>query len=78
MGLGLLLRRDEYGVFQRTSGTVNYSYDVPFNDDNHLAFGLGLGFVDTRIPMSGVSNNLEGTIGGQGEQAGVIDDYKGV
>jgi len=77
MGLGLLLRRDEYGVFQRTSGTVNYSYNVAFNDDNHLAFGLGAGFVDNRIPWGSIGV-IESTIDGSSELAGVVSDYKGV
>jgi len=78
MGLGLVLQRDQYGVFRRTTGRLNYSYDVKLNDKNDLVFGVGAGFNDNRISRNDIINGGEAIAEGIAELGANIDDYKGV
>ena len=49
IGLGVNLINDKFGVFNRTGGSLAYSYRVDLNDDHKVLLGLSAGFLNTNF-----------------------------
>jgi type IX secretion system PorP/SprF family membrane protein len=59
MGLGLNINDDQSGLIRSTRVLASYAYHVPLSDRNeHLNFGLSLGFDDSRVDYSKVNGDL--------------------
>ncbi|WP_345106511.1 type IX secretion system membrane protein PorP/SprF [Mucilaginibacter panaciglaebae] len=54
VGLGILLQRDQIGAQTTIAAYTNYSYRIQIgeNDDSRLAFGLGVGLIQSGIDGS--------------------------
>ena len=54
VGLGILLQRDQIGAQSTVAAYTNYSYRIQIgeNDDSRLAFGLGVGLIQSGIDGS--------------------------
>jgi type IX secretion system PorP/SprF family membrane protein len=77
MGLGVVLERDEYGVYQDTKGMLNYSYTATLAENHNLSFGLSGGFVDKRVDTKSIYSDLENAGQANSELDAIINDYKG-
>ena len=59
MGLGLNINDDQSGLIRSTRVLASYAYHVPLSDRNeHLNFGLSLGFDDSRVDYNKVNGDL--------------------
>jgi type IX secretion system PorP/SprF family membrane protein len=79
-GLGLIVVSDKKGLSNRTSGNVNYSYKIKFNDDAHLLFGVSLGIVNQQFNFNNaiVENNTDPTLFANSEQKTTFDGNAGI
>ncbi|MBI3143177.1 MAG: PorP/SprF family type IX secretion system membrane protein [Bacteroidetes bacterium] len=47
VGLGVSLINDKHGIFNRTGGSMAYSYRIDLNEEHRLLLGLAAGFMNT-------------------------------
>ena len=55
VGIGANLYQDNAGMFSRTGGMVSYAYGITFSPESKLRLGMGLGFIDNRLNLEGIS-----------------------
>ena len=57
VGLGLNIYNDKSGLFSRTRSVASFAYHLPLDgEEQHLSFGLSLGFMNERIMLE----NMDG------------------
>lgn len=49
MGLGLIVAHQNQGIQQQLMSSLNYSYKLKINENQHLRFGVSAGVLDNRI-----------------------------
>lgn len=58
VGVGLNIYNDKAGLFKRTRAVASYAYHLPLNAaDQHLNFGLSLGFMNERISSEDINGD---------------------
>ena len=59
VGLGVNLNDQQSGLLRSTRAVGTYAYHLPISDNNeHLSFGVSLGFNDSRINYSKVNGDI--------------------
>jgi len=79
-GLGITVVSDKKGLTNRTSGNLNYSYRINFNEETYLSFGVSAGVVNQQINFANalVENNTDPTLFSNNEQKTTFDANAGL
>lgn len=78
-GLGIIVVSDKKGLTNRTSGALNYSYKLKFNDETALFLGISMGVINHQINFNNalVENGSDPTLFSNSEQKTTFDANAG-